>query len=539
VSTSKNILGVPVLIGRRAQLDQHYELYRKISAANGRAADLHSFAITADGTALSTIYDVHETDLSHINHRMTRGWIWDSMFQEIDLETGKAIFEWRSTEHVELHQAYTRLTTASRTAPWDFFHINCVEKDALGNYLVSSRHLRAVLYIDGRNGDVLWQLGGKKNSFTDLSNGQATFFVGQHDAHWSDGPDGEHLAVTLFDNGGDWYEHPEKESKGMRIALDLKNMTAKLEVAFKHEPSILSTSQGSYQTLPNGNVVLGYGFNGAITEYSPEGEILCDAYFEPFHRFGSGDVQSYRNLKSNWTGFPTTKPSMVIKDRKFYMSWNGATEVRTWLLMDAHHKDGKFHDTLSVAKAGFETKIVPSDGWRSRQYIKAVALDKDGQGLGASEILDIGDVANIFLDENGQEFGAVDDDDDDFDEDETDFTDFLASVEVLFGLTVLVLLSAMVMAWVAPSSQTFRMCIALHDDEKGDDNDDGFESSTNHFWKRVDSVVLAMRRKLSGSDASYVLLREGGPETSESETLYSVPPRPDQSHIDRGPYSSH
>lgn len=111
-------------------------------------------------------------------HRQS--WVWDSLFQEFDLETGELIFQWRASDHFLLEESYsTRPFNATHGNPWDWFHINMVEKDADGNYLASSRHLRCIFYVSGETGEVLWRLGGKFNQFADLTPPHGTFFVGQ------------------------------------------------------------------------------------------------------------------------------------------------------------------------------------------------------------------------------------------------------------------------------------------------------------------------------------------------------------------------
>ncbi|EME47594.1 hypothetical protein DOTSEDRAFT_60029 [Dothistroma septosporum NZE10] len=353
-------------IGEYFMLDQHYNEQFRVKAANGLDADLHAFTITKDNTVLVSIYQAIAIDISSVSKARRAGWIWDSVFQEVDIETGEALFQWRASTHIPITNSYTDMNDAVERDPWDVYHINSVEKDELGNYLISLRFLRAILYIDGRTGDVLWQLGGKNNSFHDLSKGKATTFLGQHDAHWYDG----HRYITFFDNRADWYHQADDQSRGSRIAIDLESMTAKLDQTFT-DPfnKILSTSQGSFQTLPNGNVLLGYGFNGVAAEFSSDGKLLCDMYMQPASTFTSGNVQSYRNLKFNWTGLPDTKPTLVMKNSKLYMSWNGATEVATWALSDSDeheelqygeeaqtHEDLRWvDDALVVAKTGFET----------------------------------------------------------------------------------------------------------------------------------------------------------------------------------------
>jgi hypothetical protein len=53
----------------------------------------------------------------------------------------------------------------SKGRPWDFYHINTVDKDPAGNYLVSGRLTRSIIYIIGTSGDIIWRLGGKRNDF--------------------------------------------------------------------------------------------------------------------------------------------------------------------------------------------------------------------------------------------------------------------------------------------------------------------------------------------------------------------------------------
>ncbi|KAF2167303.1 hypothetical protein M409DRAFT_66300 [Zasmidium cellare ATCC 36951] len=402
--------------GHYFMYDKHYNLIGKVNAVGGYGADLHSFTILPNDHALVTIYDKVGTDLAEVLGRPHPGkWMWDSMFQEINLETNELVFEWRASHHFAFSESYISTLPATESEPWDWFHINTVEKDEAGNYLISARHLRCVAYISRETGEVLWRLGGKRNSFNDLSNGQATHFVGQHDTHWDQG----HRYITMFDNRADWQDEQEHVSKGKRIEIDLENMTAKLDTTFVHPKNIFAFSQGSYQTLPHGNVVLGYGYTGAMAEFSSNGTLLCDAYLQPSSRFSSGDVQSYRNLKFNWTGLPTTKPSMVLDNGTIYVSWLGSTEVRSWMLEDAVIPEGRLGPVTTFAKSGFETVFTIPEDLPLRQYIRIVALNKDSQDLSASDFIDVGDKATVFteppfepdddlnLEEQLQDLGAL------------------------------------------------------------------------------------------------------------------------------------
>lgn len=364
------------------------------------------------------------------------------MFQELDIETGEVLFEWRASDHFPYEDSYVTPNEANHAGPWDFFHINMVDKDKEGNYLVSTRYGRCVLYVDGKTGDILWRLGGKKNSFKDLSDGWATTFLGQHDAHWAGG----HDAITVFDNKGDWFNKMDTESAGQRIELDLEKMTAELVAEYKHPKHIMTTSQGSYQTLPNGNVLLGFGFVGALTEFSPDGKVLCDAYLQPSKRFGSGDVQSYRNLKFNWTGVPLSTPDIHHEAGTLYMSWLGSTKVKNWLIQDCDEADGIFRSVQNVPKKGFETEFDLGSSKRMRQYVRAIAVDQGGTQLSISAPVDLQDPVAIWgKPPPGHEH---DDDTHDLTNVNYDLEEDIEDVQILLVLGVLAMISAALVAWM-------------------------------------------------------------------------------------------
>ncbi|RMY41205.1 hypothetical protein D0866_00742 [Hortaea werneckii] len=526
-------MGYASLADDGEQYDQSYQQYKEISGANGISADLHSFEITEDDTAVSSLYEPYKVNLEGVKgwDKDGDGYVWDALFQEIDIETGEALFQWRASDHVDFRESFVGVNKATHDDPWDFFHINTIEKDAVGNYLVSARHLRAVLYVSGETGEILWKLGGKDNSFEDLSDGKATSFVGQHDVHWFD-PE-ERQSITMFDNGADWGGDHLHGSIGLKVGVDLEKMTTWVEQTYKHPEAVVSASQGSYQTLPNGNVVLGYGFNGVVSEFDSNGTILCDAYFQPSSRFTSGDVQSYKNLKFNWTGWPNTDPTMVLEDDLLWVSWMGATEVRSWMFEDSFNGEKDWRRNDLVMKKGFETSFNLADR-DVRRYVRAVALDEFGRHLGSTDI-DIGTMATAVdgqmshshgdsedteaedvseeehIDESELESQDDDDgeddedededeDDDDDDDDEED-ADELSDLQLLAGFGFLAIASGCLVAWMTWSHRWSWRKVSQEDDEerdfKGNDNmnkmsfnndgSQGFVSQNvgNALWERI------------------------------------------------------
>lgn len=147
-----------------------------------------------------TVFEPRAHDLTE--YGIEDGWIMESYIQEIDLATNALLFEWQALNHVNINDTLWGSTirghlTNTSEESWDFFHINSIQKDHRGNYLISSRHMSSIYYIDGKTGSILWTLGGQGNDFTDLSGGRATDFIFQHQALWTDL---ELNSISLFDD---------------------------------------------------------------------------------------------------------------------------------------------------------------------------------------------------------------------------------------------------------------------------------------------------------------------------------------------------
>ncbi|KAK6956165.1 hypothetical protein Daesc_001438 [Daldinia eschscholtzii] len=369
----------------------------EVRAAYGLDADLHDFRITPSGTALITVYHVIHKDLSEVGKNHI-GPVWDCVIQEIDLETGLAVFQWQASDHWNLVDSYREIgDDGEGDRAYDYFHMNSIDKDARGNYLTSSRYMHSLTYINGTTGEVIWILGGKRNMFRDLSNGTATNFAYQHDARWS-GKD----TITLFDNGVDDVHRDIATTRGLKLRVDENTMTVSVVAEYFNPHKIHGISQGSFQSLPNGNVLLGYGNSAAFTEFSSNGEVLCDTHFGPESRFGTAEVQSYRVYKYEWHGMPKTSPASAIRRNSrrswsFYVSWNGATEVSKWILQgseDLNGTDGGWKELNRTDRLGFETGFEILETYP--RYLRAAAVHDRGYMLGVSEPIDVEETEEQF-----------------------------------------------------------------------------------------------------------------------------------------------
>ncbi|KAL4978896.1 ASST-domain-containing protein [Aspergillus desertorum] len=389
-------------------LDQQYIERYQIRGPSGASTDLHEFRITRNDTALFTVYDIVSADLRSVRGP-ERGWIWDSGFVDIDIETNDVLFEWRASEHFN----FTDVEKPSGSPgwsygdPWDFFHLHSVDKDAKGNYLISALYTDHLTYLDGRSGEIIWRLGGNHSDFHDLSMGRASTFAWPHDARFHD--DGR--AITLFDNT----TPGDKINRALLIEVDQSSMNVTLRSefrAFGHTgvtPESQPQSDGSVQVLDNGHVLVSYGRNGAAwTEFSNIGDPMCHTQFGSISSFGTGNPASYRVRKHPWVGKPDTTLAFELNGHEAAVTWNGATEVVSWVLegaqvalpihssksddfdRDDHPSAGKsdyyFSAITTVQKSGFET-IIHIPFHTDQPYLRVRALDKKGQIIGTSATL--------------------------------------------------------------------------------------------------------------------------------------------------------
>ncbi|OQE25560.1 hypothetical protein PENSTE_c006G01564 [Penicillium steckii] len=376
--------------GHGVILDSSYRIVRSVQPGGGMASsDMHEFLPINNGkTALMTVYQQRQFDMTPWNIKTGLGWLMESVFQEIDIETSKVLFEWRSLDHVDPSNSYTwpAHTDTSGTGlnvhePWDYFHINSIDKNKDGDYLISSRHTSAIYKISGKDGSVIWRLHGSQPTFRNIN----FSFSQQHDARWLF-ENATHSMVSLYNNGYNGFNRTHSYSGGMIILIDHVDDTA-IQVR-DYRPYIndlVSSSQGNLQRLSNNNVFMGWGNNPYVSEHDEEGNLVLWA-----HVSGS-DIMNYRAQKFEWEGNPTDSPALWAYSRaaeafsptSFYVSWNGATRVQTWKFFGAHNMTGPWTFLDQVNKTGFETEYTNTSFYL---WVRAEAIDKKGKVIGRSGV---------------------------------------------------------------------------------------------------------------------------------------------------------
>ncbi|KAF4119588.1 Arylsulfotransferase (ASST) [Geosmithia morbida] len=374
------------------------ESYKQIYVFAGRGdlsgltPDSHEAMLTADGHLLMILCPTRDADLSAVGGPKD-GKLADCTIQEVDPDTTEVIFEWATTRYFAPEDSEWEYRGED---VWDFCHMNSVEKTREGNYLVSYRHLSTVIMVNGKTKEVIWVMWGKKNMFEDVS-GNSTggaHFAFQHEARVSG-----LNRITLFDNhrtDGNGFCDDDDDggcSRGLEIEYDVDAKTVWAVNEWKHPQSLLSASRGGVQRTPSGNVVVAWGQNPMYTEYTADGELVMDIQRGPVKASEHGifDVIAYRIWKGNWVGKPSWGPNISYVgdgdgggDHRFYVSWNGATEVARWVLLmsdDAKELDGPGNVYAQSPRNGFETEFRVDKVLR---YGRIAALDSEGRIIGST-----------------------------------------------------------------------------------------------------------------------------------------------------------
>ena len=296
---TQTYLGKPVLTwfqgggngsGEDVIYNDRYQQIATVKPANGYMPDFHEFLITPWNTALilaDTIGTANLTSLGLSAHQQ----VIDGVVQEIDIKTGKLLFQWDSADHVPYSDSYGPLPQRGR--PWDWFHINAVHLDTDGNLLISSRFTWTIYKVNLRTGAMMWQLGGKHSTFTiKAAPGQkldnaGEIFAFQHDPEALGGN-----VYTVFDDESDGRAE-FSSSRAVTISLNLAAHTATLIKSVNQPEGLTAAATGNAQTTRNSDLFVSWGGLSYFSEFSPTGKLLFNA------KLPDG-VSTYRAYRLPW-----------------------------------------------------------------------------------------------------------------------------------------------------------------------------------------------------------------------------------------------
>lgn len=380
-------------------MDNNYRIVKTVeSSGAGASSDMHEFKMTpfSNGTTvLMTVYQPRMYDLTNFERygiKNGMGWIVEGVFQEVEIESGRVVFEWRSLDHMDPSTSWTYPGTTDTSGdglhedtPWDYFHINSIDKNVDGDYLISARHMSGIYKLSGVDGHIMWEMGGANPTFE-----QTNFnFSYQHHARWVSEND-THTLLSFYDNASNAWNSTNVFSHGWIISIDhIANTATMIKEWGAPEPEggLLSASQGNLQLLPNGGCHIGWGEHAYFSEHTAQGSAVMYAKLAD----RASNVMIYRSYKANWTAQPLTKPALWTYSRRnlesdgmmFYVSWNGATEVRSWNFYTAQNASGPFTSVGNAKKTGFETAFHLAN---TTDWAYAEAVDEHGRPLDRSVI---------------------------------------------------------------------------------------------------------------------------------------------------------
>jgi len=163
------------------------------------------------------------------------------------------------------------------------------------------------------------------------------------------------------------------------IHLDTNNKVATLLKAVTHPRGVSVESQGNAQALDNGDIFVGWGQRGAVSEFDSQGKLLFDALLSPSY-------DTYRAYRAEWAGQPDTQPTATARTNAdgtttVHAIWNGATGVTAWRILG-----GKDATTLALVRTvawnGLDTTLRIAG---LPQEVEVEALDARGSVIGTSK----------------------------------------------------------------------------------------------------------------------------------------------------------
>ena len=248
-------------------LNNQYTVIDSFYSVNGYSTDEHELQVLENGNYI--VIGIRNRTIDHPT--LGRVSINESNFQEFTGE-GDLLMDWQPLE--EGHFDLLDIDPIWVGEP-HFPHMNSVDIDDDGNYILSSRHLSEVTKINRQTGEIIWRFGGKNNQFTIL-NDPLNGFSSQHDVRVQG--NGHY---TMFDNGNG---HNPPTSRAVEYVLNTEDSLASMVWEYRYvqqNPNDQSHFMGNAQRLPSGNTQINWAeyWLPKVTEVTPDGEKVYEMNF--------------------------------------------------------------------------------------------------------------------------------------------------------------------------------------------------------------------------------------------------------------------
>jgi hypothetical protein len=272
--------------------NDRYQQIATVRAGHGYSADGQEFLITPWNTALIVADTFATANLTSIGGPADQKVV-DSIVQEIDIRTGRVLFQWDNAGHIPYRDSEVP-RPASAATPWNWSYINAVHLDTDGNLLISSRFTWAVYKVNRHTGKIMWELGGKQSTFRlEAAPGQVLDRAGEIFAYQHDPEAVGNGAYTVFDDESGGGAGLLPYSRVVTVQLNLATKVATLVKSVKQPEGLVTTAEGNAQTTRDGDLFVGWGVQPYISEFSPSGKLLFNAQL-------LGGLSSYRAYRLPW-----------------------------------------------------------------------------------------------------------------------------------------------------------------------------------------------------------------------------------------------
>ncbi|RPH37798.1 aryl sulfotransferase [bacterium] len=217
------------------------------------------------------------------------GKMWADYLVEMTKD-GRAIWEWRSWEHLDPAK---EVITASQDSRAEWTHGNGLIELPNGDLLVSFRNISTVIRIDRKSGEVVWKLGAPPLS-------------GQHAP--TPLPNGN---ILIFDNGPHRVDETFPFSRVIEVIPSTKEVIWSFQEAIP--PNFYSPRISNAQRLPNGNTLINEGQFGRFFEVTAKGEVVWE-YVNPY--FGPADAPARAQMNNVFRVYRYTEEEIENARRK-------------------------------------------------------------------------------------------------------------------------------------------------------------------------------------------------------------------------------
>lgn len=278
-------------------LDEKLQEEDRLATVGLTQTDNHDFIFTEEETRIFISYNSTIRDMTAYGLSASEV-VGDSVIQEVD-RSGNVVFQWNSWDYIDVSDCQQ---TGYPVFPGDYAHLNSISLTKDGDLIASFRGCGQVLLIDRPSGNVKFYLGGSKSDFSIVGD-PFSEFCGQHTAWQLDSGN-----VLMFDNGsfclGDRESRFGQFSRAVEYRLNFDTGQAEFVRDYSLSGSYqdFTRSQGSVQSLPSGNWLIGWGNgpNVSVSEVNALGEIVLEMRLS----VDGGVAVSYRAFRSEMEEVP-------------------------------------------------------------------------------------------------------------------------------------------------------------------------------------------------------------------------------------------